>query len=198
MTALAGPFAIVALVLAVGGAFKVRDPAPTAHMLGSVGLPPSRALARVSGLVEIIVGLTAVVVGGRWAAAAVALLYLLFAALTARLLRVAPTTSCGCFGQLSSSASVVHVAANLVAAATTVAALLVGVDGFVELRNDQPAGGAPFAALVAVGTWMFVMVITVLPDTLAAARRVPALAPVPQFTLSPLAATRSDERGAPR
>jgi hypothetical protein len=195
MTALAGPFAIVALVLAVGGAFKVRDPAPTADMLGRLGLPRSRLLARGSGIIEIVVGLTAVVVGGRWSAAVVATLYLVFAAVTARLLHVAPSASCGCFGQLSSSASVVHVAANLVAAVVALVALLVGVDGFIELRGDQPAGGAAFAAMVAVGTWMFVMVITVLPDTLAAARRTPALAPVRQFTLDQRATTRSDERG---
>jgi len=175
----------VALVLAVGGVYKLRDPAPAASMLASLGLPASPVLARASGAVELVVGVGAVALGGRLAAAVVALLYLLFAAMTARLMSAGDASvSCGCFGRLSAPPSSLHVVANLVAAAVALAAAIVDVPGIAALSDEPATEAATFGALVLLGTWLFVMVITVLPDTLGAARRTPATSAVREFALA--------------
>lgn len=175
MLVLEGPFAVVAIVLAVGGLFKLRDPAPTGAMFSALGLPGSSWAVRLAGLTELAVGLAAFAVGGRVLAAAVATLYLAFAVVTLVLLRRADEgVSCGCFGRLSARPSAVHVVANLGAAAVGATAAVAGVPGFVAARPDLPAAGVPQALAVAVGAWLLVAVLTVLPDVLDAARRGPA------------------------
>jgi len=179
---LEGPFAIVAIVLAVGGLFKLRDPAPTGAMFSALGLPGSSSVVRLVGLAELTVGVAAFVVGGRLLAAAVAVLYLAFAVVTLVLLRRADeSVSCGCFGRLSARPSAVHVATNVGAVAVALVGALGGVPGFVAARPDLPAAGVPQALAIAVGAWLLVAVLTVLPDVLDAVRRGPAPSTVRTF-----------------
>jgi len=185
MSALEGPVAVVAVVLAVGGGFKLRDPAPTAEMLRSVGVPLPAAGVRAIGVVEVTLGVGATLVGGTLLTGAVAVLYAVFAAVTARLVQLGDrAASCGCFGRLSSAAGPTHVAANVVAAAVAGAGALTATPGFVALRAELVAAGVPQAALIALGAWLFMVVLTVLPDTLAAARRRPRSASTRSFEVS--------------
>ena len=70
MLELAGPLAVAALVLAAGGAFKLRDPAPTRAMWGALGVDGARVpwlLTLASGVVELALGVaTFLLGGGRW------------------------------------------------------------------------------------------------------------------------------------
>lgn len=170
MPELVGPLAVVAAALVVSGGFKLRDPAPTGDMLVAFGLPRSPALGRALGLVEVALGVAALVLG-TWAAAGVAAAYLLFTAMMARLVLLGDDApSCGCFGRLSAKPTWVHVAADAGAALVAGTAAATGVPGLGEVLGDTPLGGAVLVGFVALGTWAMVAVLTLLPDTLAAVR----------------------------
>ncbi len=180
----AGLFAVVAGVLAVGGVFKIVDPTPTTEMFGVLGLPRSRTLARASGLIEVTLGVAAFLFGGLVLQVLVALAFLLFAAMTGMLIAQGGAASCGCFGRLSSPPSGIHVAVNLVAACLAALAVAVDAPGFVDLRAELPAAGLTYLFFVGIGTWLGVVALTVLPDTMTAVRRGPATAPPAEFDVS--------------
>lgn len=185
MLELVGPFAIVAGALAVGGVFKLIDPAPTASMFRSLHLPASLGLARVSGAVEVVVGTAAVLVGGRVLAGVVAVLFVAFTLAMVVLVRQGEAaSSCGCFGKLSSRPTAVHLAADAIAAAVALAAAITGVPGLVTAMGEVPLAGIPLVAFAALGTWAFVAVLTVLPEALVAARRTPPAPAVREFHLT--------------
>ncbi len=185
MVSLAGPVAVAALVLAVGGVYKLRDPGPTASMFATLGLPASPVLVRFVGAVEIAAGATAFLVGGPVATGTVAVLFTAFTLITLRLVRLGDAAaSCGCFGRLSSRPSLVHVGVDAVAAGVAAVGAVTGTPGFVELQPDLPGAGLAQLLLVAVGTWLVVVTLTVLPDTLAAARRGPRQPSVRTFEVS--------------
>jgi len=165
---------VVAGVLAVGGVAKVVGPDATVPMLRALGLPPSPVLARLLGLVEVATGVTAFLVGGRVLAAAVALLFVVFTAAVVRLRLAGDAVSCGCFGRSSAPPTMVHVVVDAVAALVGVAAAVADAPGFLEVRPDLPAAGVPQLLLSALAVWLGVAVLTVLPEALVAARRVPA------------------------
>ena len=175
MSVLAGPFAIAAVVLALGGAFKALEPADTAHALGVVGLPASRTLVRVGGALEAILAVGALVTGNPVLAALVAVSY---AALRRRRRRRAavgqPISSCGCFGKVDTPPSALHVVLNLAAAGVAAGAVFVGASeiNLPDVLADQPLLGIPFVLLVAIGVGLVFLALTALPKTLAAARSV--------------------------
>jgi hypothetical protein len=164
---------VVAGVLAVGGVAKVRDPEATVPMLRALGLPGSTVVARLLGLVEVGVGVAAFLFGGRALAIAVAVLFAVFTLAILRLRADGAAVSCGCFGRSSAPPTLVHVAVDLVAALVAVAAAVVDVPGFVSMRPDLPAAGVPQLGLTALAVWLGVALLTVLPEALVAARRVP-------------------------
>src|SRR6478735_9809131 len=165
---------VVAGILAVGGVAKLRGPEATVPMLQALGLPASPALARLLGLLEVAVGLTAFLVGGRVLAAAVAVLFAVFTAAVLRLRAGGDAVSCGCFGRSSAPPTMVHVVVDAVAAAAAVAAAVIDAPGFWSMRPDLPTAGVPQLLLTALAVWLGVAVLTVLPEALVAARRVPA------------------------
>jgi hypothetical protein len=182
---LSGPLVIVAAVLAAGGVSKVVDPEPTRAMLASMGVRVPAGAARAMGVVELVVGVAAALVGGPVLAGLVAVAYLTFAVVAARLVRLGDAAaSCGCFGRLSSRATSLHVAADLVAAGVAVAAAVTGTSGAIGALEELGwVSGIAYLALAALGTWAFVAVLTVLPGALVAARREPAAPAVTQFQL---------------
>jgi hypothetical protein len=165
-----GPYAAIALVLGIGGVMKARDPLSTAGALRALGLPSRPTLVRIAAGAEVAIAAYALLVGGRGAAAAVALSYATFTLFVALALsRGAMVGSCGCFGKLDTPPSTVHLVVN--AAAATVAGLI-AVDGgsragslVVELER-QPLGGVPFLALVACCAGLVIVALTLLPQTL--------------------------------
>jgi hypothetical protein len=153
---------VVAGVLAVGGVAKLLGPEATVPMLRALGLPSSPVLARLLGAVEVGVGVAAFLVGGRWLAVAVAVLFTIFTVAVLRLRAGGEAVSCG----------LVHVAVDAVAALVAVAAAVVAAPGFLDARADLPAAGVPQLLLTALAVWLGVAVLTVLPEALVAARRV--------------------------
>jgi hypothetical protein len=169
---LGGLLGVVAGVLAVGGVAKLLGPEATVPMLRALGLPSSPVLARLLGALEVAVGVAAFLVGGRWLAIAVAVLFTIFTVAVLRLRAGGEAVSCGCFGRSSAPPTLVHVAVDAVAALVAVAAAVADAPGFLEVRPDLPAAGVPQLLLTALAVWLGVAVLTVLPEALVAARRV--------------------------
>jgi Methylamine utilisation protein MauE len=165
---------VVAGVLAVGGIAKLLGPEATVPMLRALGLPSSPVLARLLGAVEVGVGAAAFLVGGRGLAIAVAVLFTIFTIAVLRLRAGGEAVSCGCFGRSSAPPTMVHVVVDVVAALVAVAAAVTDAPGFVSTRPDLPAAGIPQLGLTALAVWLGVALLTVLPEALVAARRVPA------------------------
>jgi hypothetical protein len=166
--------AVVAGVLAVGGIAKLRAPHATVPMLQALGLPGSAGLARLLGAVEVVVGVSALLFGGWVPAALVAVLFVGFTISVMRLRLGGDAVSCGCFGRSSAPPTLVHVAVDAGAALVAFVAAVVDAPGLLELRGDTPAAGVPLLLLTALAVWLTVAVLTVLPEALVAARRVPA------------------------
>jgi hypothetical protein len=163
---MAGPYAAAAILLALGGAMKLRRPDPTANALGAVGLPASVWFVRLFGVTEVVVAVGALTHGHAAFALLVGLSYLAFAAFVLlALVRGGAITSCGCFGEPDTPATPVHVVLDLAAAAV---AFVVATDGGSDWRGflgDQPLGGAPFIVLTATCTYLAYLALTVLPRT---------------------------------
>lgn len=171
---LGGFLGVVAGILAVGGLAKLRDPEATVPMLQALGLPASPVLARLLGLVEVAVGVAAFLVGGRVLAVAVAVLFLVFTVAVLRLRAGGDAVSCGCFGRSSAPPTLIHAVVDAVAAMAAMAAAVIDAPGFVSVRPDLPGVGVPQLLLTALAVWLGVAVLTVLPEALVAARRLPA------------------------
>ncbi len=164
---------VAAGVLALGGLAKLRGPEATVPMLRALGLAGSPALARLLGLVEVGVGAAAFLVGGRALAAAVALLFAVFTVAVLRLRASGDAVSCGCFGRSSAPPTMVHVVVDAVAAVVAASAAALDAPGYLSVRPELPAAGVPQLVLTAIAVWLAVSVLTVLPEALVAARRVP-------------------------
>jgi hypothetical protein len=186
MLELAGPLAVAALVLAVGGAFKLRDPRPTRDMFAAVGVRSRgarRVFALASGLIEVILGIATFLLGGWPLAFATAAAFAVFALLALRLVHTASAASCGCFGRHSGRTTGVHVAVDVGVAILALAAGIADAPGFLDVRNELPGNGFVFAGLAAIGAWLVVAALTVLPDALDATRRTPRPATVRTFDI---------------
>lgn len=186
---LVGPLAALGLVLVVSGVLKLVDTAPTEAMFGALSLPRSALAVRAVALFEIVVGVGAAVLGGRVAAALVAVAYAGFAVVSLVLVRRGErSVSCGCFGRSSATISPIHVVVDGVAALVAAAAAVAGAPGWFDVWSEQPGAGVPGLLLVVIVAALTIAVLTVLPDTLQAARRQPADATgasgVRQFSLT--------------
>jgi Methylamine utilisation protein MauE len=180
VSVLAGPFAIAAALLVVGGALKAVRPGDTAHALLAVGLALPRSIAprllvRLGGLAEVVVGAGALATGSPVFASLVALSYLVFAAFVVVALRSGrPISSCGCFGKVDTPPSLVHVVIDLIAAGVALAAVFVGEVALPDTVAAQPLAGIPFLVLCAIGPYLVFLSFTALPKTMAAVREVSA------------------------
>jgi len=173
MTTLAGPFAIAAVVLALGGALKAFEPGDTAHALRTLGVPAGRTLVRVGGAAEAILATAALVTGLPALVALVAVSYLMFAIVVFVALRSGrPISSCGCFGKADTPPSWVHIGIDLASAGVAAAAAFAATSEIAlpDVVADQPLAGVPFLLLVAVGVGFVFLALTALPKTLAAMR----------------------------
>jgi hypothetical protein len=127
------PFTSAAVLLAIAGVQKLRDPHALSRALRMAGVPHHPRLVRAFAIVEIIVAVAAITIHQRVVAIAVALLYLAFAAFVVSALgRGLPIQSCGCFGRADAKPSPAHVALNAFAAAV---AALVAIDDVEPVRS---------------------------------------------------------------
>jgi hypothetical protein len=141
-----------ALLLAAAGAAKVADPSRTAGALAALGWPSSRALVRGGALAELLLGVAALVIGGRVLALLVAASYLGFALFVMAALRAkTPIGTCGCFGQADTPPKPVHVTVDVLLAGGAVAAAATDASALV----DAAWWTWPLAAILALAAYGF-------------------------------------------
>jgi uncharacterized membrane protein YphA (DoxX/SURF4 family) len=167
--------AAAALLLLWSGVAKLRRPGPAAQML--VGLlrrpfPAQGLVVRLLGALELTVGLSVLVTGGRTALAALAACYLAFAAVAARLATGVHQAPCGCFGRSETPAGLVHLVVNLVAAAFAVAGALRPFGALAGYGGQDGTVLAVGLGQVVVLAGLAYLVVTALPDVLAAREQV--------------------------
>ena len=148
MDVLQVPFTSSALLLAIAGVQKLRDPHSLSRALRLANLPSGTAMVRGLASIEIATAVAAIVVHNPLVPLVVAVLYLSFAAfVTWALARGLPLESCGCFGRADARPSAAHVALDAFAA---IIALLVALDGVAPVRvliADEPAQGIAVLAI---------------------------------------------------
>ena len=152
MDAITVLFASAAVLLVIAGVVKVTGPSATAATMRDLGVKPigpldANRLTVLLGSIEIVVGVGALVADVAAVAAAVGLLYVVFAATVARALRVG-VGSCGCFGRIDAPPSWWHVIGNLGLAAASFLAAAGRTP--LEVMESQPAGGIGFVLAVGV------------------------------------------------
>jgi hypothetical protein len=164
--ALGGPITVAALLLVIGGASKLRRPANTVHALRAMGLPAMAPLVRVLALCEVVIGLSAVLIGDRITASLLAASYLGFACFVGlAMVRGGALSSCGCFGSPDTPPTSIHVLITLAAAAVSLGAVAHPVGGLVGRLFDQPLGGIPFIVVTGASVWFAYAALAVLPKT---------------------------------
>ena len=131
--------ATAAGLLAYAGARKLASGDPPA------GLPV--ALARPFGALELAAGAVFLVAGGRVAAAAVALLYVIFSLVVGRRLARGDTAGCGCLGG-DERADGVHLAVNVVLAVAACAAVASPRASLLSIVSADPAVAVGLVLLV--------------------------------------------------
>ena len=136
---------LAAGLLLVAGASKVRRPDTMADVLSTIGVASPRAPLFL-GLVEILIGATALVFGGFVLWGSITAFYLAFAALIALLIRNDVEVSCGCFGQHSTPVGRRQVLANLVSAGLAATGVAIDTPGLIDADRT-----AVVTALLLVG-----------------------------------------------
>ena len=176
MTALAGPFSAMAVLLAAGGVAKLIRPDGTTRALAAAALPNRVALVRLGAAAETVVGVGALVVGGPVGPVLVAAAYLVFVGFLIRSMRRAKGAgSCGCFGANEAPPSRVHIGFDVLAAVTAAGAAVTDWPGVGSILADQPAAGLPFVVFVAVTAFLGYLTLTALPAVLTAPNSVKVL-----------------------
>ncbi len=154
-------------ILALAGVAKLARPAAAAEFLGSFGLPRSTTLVRVGALVELAAAAVVLVRPGP-AAAAIAVLFSVFALATAWQLRRGSDVPCGCFGSSESPSTRAHLVLNLAGAAVALAAAVVPPPAVSALVSTAP-GEAAVALFAALATALLAQTgLALLPPTLGA------------------------------
>lgn len=151
MPVLAGPYAVAAALLIIGGALKARDSAPTVGALRALGLRAPSELVRVLGAGEVGIGAAALLFDSRVVAALVAASYAAFAGFVVLALRRGTMVgSCGCFGRIDTPPTMAHVVVNAtMAALSTAVAIRPEATSFAGALGDQPLlGGISLSLLV--------------------------------------------------
>lgn len=168
MDVVVGIHAAAAVLLLIAGAAKIGQPQPTADLIATLGLPAPVLGVRALGVFEILLAVVAMAIGGSGPAAAIGVIYLMFAVVVVRSLSLG-ASSCGCFGRSDTPPSRLHVVGNIGFAIASIVAASADRTP-VDAMGEQPAGGALFVLLVGVLAGLAVVGFTALPEALAARR----------------------------
>ena len=158
---------VFAVLLAVAGAAKIRDPAATSAALQGARLVSDRRLVRVLGLAEVALAAAVLVSGGRLPAALLAAAYAAFAVFAHRQARQG--AGCGCFGQSDAPATRLHVAVNVAGAGVAAAAAVWPGASFVAALRADVVGAVLTTAVLLLAAAALRLLLTALPE-LAVAR----------------------------
>lgn len=164
--ALAVLVALAAGLLVPAGVAKLRAPDVAREALGL----PRRAdsAVRLLGGIELLLAVAVLSTGARAAVAVLGLAYAGFTAVAVR--QRARGASCGCFGATRTPTGWHHVLLDGAAALSAVMAVIVGVPSAIELMADAPLGGVPLVLGGAVAVATLQLLITALPELVAARR----------------------------
>ncbi|MPY96190.1 MAG: hypothetical protein GEV08_24935 [Acidimicrobiia bacterium] len=169
MDGLSGAYAACCGLLAVGGAMKAAQPTPARQALGSLGVRLPLPAVRAVGVGEVAVATVTLFVGGpAWAL--VALCYAGFVAVAVALWRRDEVASCGCFGEVDSRPSGLHVGVTAAGLGLSVVAAAQGASGPVAEALDDAGEGPLVLALAAIATYLVVVALAQLPGLAAAMR----------------------------
>ena len=161
-----------ALLLAAAGMAKLRQPAPIRSALAAAGIPGAQRLGakaanRLSGAVELAVAAVALLVGGRVGAAAIALGYLILAALSARMMSIESGQDCGCFAK-PVAVSHWHTAVNLSCMLVGLIALAAPSGPLISRFGSTPVTASALLLAAAVLAYLAFLVMTALPELIRA------------------------------
>lgn len=161
--------AVAAALLVVSAVTTIRDPASFAAALRDLRLPAALPVVLGVALVEGALGLTWLVAPIPVVAAAIAILYVVFAVVVAVQRRLPGVAACGCLGG-SAPPSRLHLLLDVVLAAAAGAGAVTAPPSLASLVADQPALALPVLAGIAAATMLAAYAIRELPDLLAATR----------------------------
>jgi hypothetical protein len=179
---LIGPYLVACGLLVIAGVAKAVRPDDTARALVQLaaagpsaatgdgaarhrhrpGLRAARSAVRAGATAEAVLGAVALVLPRTGTAAAVAVSYLAFAAFVAlAMVRGGVLATCGCFGRPDTPPTAIHVAVNLVlaASAAAVAAAAPSTGTVAGVLRHQPWHGVPLVVVSALGTWLAGLVL---------------------------------------
>jgi hypothetical protein len=161
-----------ALLLAGAGVAKLRQPSPTRSALAAAGVPGAHRLGakaanRLSGAAELAIAALALLVGGRVAAASIALGYLVLAGLSARMMSIESGQDCGCFAK-PAPVSHWHTAVNLSCMLAGLIALVAPADSLVSRFGDSPGTAAALLLAAVVLAYLCYLMMTALPELITA------------------------------
>lgn len=159
MTVMTGVLAVLGLVVAAGGASKMIAPEVFAETLRTLGVPGGPVAARCAGALELVIGTTAAVIGGRAAAVLVAAMYSVFAAMVV-VARRAGAPTCGCFGSMSAPPTTLHLLVNVAAAILSALAAVAAPPGLADALIGQGARSVLYLGIVLIGVWAVVAALT--------------------------------------
>ncbi len=149
----AAVYLMAAVLLGAAGASKAITPEPATAALARLHLYHRQWAVRLLGLVELVVAISAFVVGGIVPATALAVLYAGFTVVAAAMVRSGSAEPCGCFGRIGMPASWRHVALSILAAAAGLVAASWPVEPVDKLLDTQQWLLAPFAVVVVGGAY---------------------------------------------
>ncbi|MDE0139189.1 MAG: hypothetical protein OXM57_11355 [bacterium] len=162
-------YAAGSLLLVFAGVAKLLYPRPAADLMGAIGFPARVWFARAAGGAELVLGATALAAIGSGPALVAAGVYSLLA-MVALLAVNRRLSSCGCFGQVDSPPSWIHVIGNLFFAAVCV--LVAGAGSsprvWIGSATDHLAGAVALALAVCVLAGMVLVSFTAVPEWLQA------------------------------
>tara|TARA_B100000686_G_C16792440_1_gene979726 strand:+ start:212 stop:724 length:513 start_codon:yes stop_codon:yes gene_type:complete len=156
-----GLFFVVCEVLVISGVAKFFSPKPTKSALSTLGLPSSLSIVKALGLTEITLGVSGVVVGGRYIPMAVGALFAFFIVFIIFAIRHDGLTTCGCFGAMNEPPTLLHAFANIIF--MVIALTAIDIDGISEVVNRQWASGIPFIISVLLGALIIYLCLVFLP-----------------------------------
>ena len=153
MEYVAAVYLMAAVLLGAAGASKAITPGPASAALARLQLYHRRWAVRLLGLVELVVAVSAFIIGGTVPATALAALYAGFAVVAAAMARSGSAEPCGCFGRVEMPATWRHVALSILAAVAGLVAASWPVEAVDKLFDAQQWLLAPFAVVVVGGAY---------------------------------------------
>ena len=168
MEYVAAVYLMAAVLLGAAGATKTVAPEPASAALARLQLYHHLWAVRLLGLVELVVAVSAFIVGGFVPATALAALYAGFAVVAAAMVRSGSGEPCGCFGRVEMPATSRHVTANVLAVAIGLLAASWPVTAVDQLFDGQKWLLGPFAVVVVGGAYAVFLWLNRKPEAIPA------------------------------